>query len=605
MYTDRRNFFIYGETGERLSGIRESEIYNQSAKELTNFYITQLGNLKIAKKYAKKTIANEEIMSVIDTKYNFYIVVTSAKIRTIQKGTDKGLYELAHGMTVHTTTNIKVFEMLIFMTNGNNDTKVFGFQSNGQLGKSNYLDTMEFPLKDKQSTSIDVYKVYDSPITNKPEPVLLGVFKNPKLKTDASGYVYLKETGLKLERIYRQYRSGLANKDIYGIKAGMVFAVIQNYIVPDNKMKYFISNKEIAFTGETTDSAYSGTYFTKATANITIGGELYYGQLIDFKSSIVDCVPFQNRLVFATKDTLYFSKTFDYNDFKNGTDSDDGFYIKPTVIDNNQPIILRMVASGGIFVGTDRGVYSIGYGIGMTPANSLQSVRIASDTPSTYEMQTIEDNLYYISDEGILKCIQTEYTSGQLQFVNSIVEKYDIKNRAKFITKAVIDDNNSLVVTTAEDRILVYDQLDMNLFRRYSLSFDKTTSKIFGFGKDLICNRSYYALTMNNYDNATIYLNPPSISTKKSGSYLNDYESRYKRIVMVLLNEDREAVDRIEISERPINNLGGTIGDKFSAYKMETSIPVLDGFKIDIYTKGNDKLLEVKGIEAFIEVAGN
>lgn len=605
MYIDRRNFFIYGETGERLSGIRESEIYNQSAKELKNFYITQLGNLKIAKKYANKTITNEEIMNVIDTKYNFYIVITSEKIRTIEKGTDRGLYELSHGMTIHTTTNIKVFEMLIFATNGKNDTKVFGFQSNGQLGTSNYLDTMEFPLKDKQSTSIDVYKVYDSPITNKPEPVLLGVFKNPKLKTDASGYVYLKETGLKLERIYRQYRSGLANKDIYGIRAGMVFAVVQNYIVPDDKMKYYVSNKEMAFTGETTDSAYSGTYFTKGSPNITIGGELYYGQLIDFKKDIVDCVPFQNRLVFATKDTLYFSKTFDYNDFKNGTDSDDGFYIKPTVIDNNQPIVLRMVASGGIFVGTDRGVYSIGYGIGMTPANSLQSVRIASDTPSTYEMQTIEDNLYYISDEGILKCIQVEYTSGQLQFVNSIVEKYDIKNRAKFITKAVIDENNSLVVSTGEDRILVYDQLDMNLFRRYSLSFDKTNSKIFGFGKDLICNRYYYALTPDNYDKATIYLNPPAMSTKKSGSYLNDYESRYKRIVMVLLNEDREAVDHIEISNRPINNLGSTIGDKFSAYKMEASIPVLDGYKIDIYTKGNDKLLEVKGIESFIEVAGN
>ena len=604
-FIDKRNFFIYGEIGERLSGIREAEIYSQSAKELTNFYITELGNLKIAKQYSKKTISNEEVLNVVDTKYNFYLLITTTKIRSVEKGTDRGLYELAHGMEVHTTTNVKIFEKLIMMTNGKNTTKVFGFEENGKIGTSNYLDTLEFPLKDKQDTTIDIYKVYMSPITNKLEPVFLSTFKSPKLKTDGSGIIYMKETNLKLDRIYRQYRTGLANKDITGIKEGMVFGVLQSYIVPENTMKYHIGNTPFDFQGETQDTAYNGTYFTKGTANIQPGGQLFFGQLIDFKRDITDCVFFQNRLVISTTDTLYFSKTFDYNDFKNGVSSDDGFYIKPTVIDNNQPIILRMLASGGIFVGTDRGIYSVGYGMGLTPSNSLQAVRIASDIPTTYEMQTIGDSLYYISDEGILKCLQVEYTSGQLQFVNSTVEKYDIKNRCKFITKAIIDDTNSLVVTTDEDRIFVYDQLDINLFRRYSLTFSKTDSKIFGLRKDLICGTNYYTLTRKNYEVGTIYFNPPNIRTGKSGSYLNDYESRYKRIVLVVLNEDREAVDHITIGGLPTNNLGGTIKDKFSAYKMETSIPVLDGIKVEIHTKQNEKLLEFKGMDAFVDVHGN
>ena len=47
----RSNSFIYGEIGERLSGIRESQVYEYSANSLTNWYITEAGNLKAAKKY--------------------------------------------------------------------------------------------------------------------------------------------------------------------------------------------------------------------------------------------------------------------------------------------------------------------------------------------------------------------------------------------------------------------------------------------------------------------------------------------------------------------------------------------------------------------------
>ena len=44
------NIFNYGETGERLGGIRDTEIYQQSAQRIENFVINEMGNLKIAKK---------------------------------------------------------------------------------------------------------------------------------------------------------------------------------------------------------------------------------------------------------------------------------------------------------------------------------------------------------------------------------------------------------------------------------------------------------------------------------------------------------------------------------------------------------------------------
>lgn len=44
------NIFNYGEVGERLSGIRDTEIYQQSAQKIENFVINEMGNSKIAKK---------------------------------------------------------------------------------------------------------------------------------------------------------------------------------------------------------------------------------------------------------------------------------------------------------------------------------------------------------------------------------------------------------------------------------------------------------------------------------------------------------------------------------------------------------------------------
>ena len=81
------NIFNYGEIGERLSGVRETEIYQQSAQRIENFVINEMGNLKIAKKLQGYTIDKLpiNIEHIFDTKYNFYIAVGNGIVVTIKK----------------------------------------------------------------------------------------------------------------------------------------------------------------------------------------------------------------------------------------------------------------------------------------------------------------------------------------------------------------------------------------------------------------------------------------------------------------------------------------------------------------------------------------
>ena len=68
----RINLFNYGEVGERLAGIRESEIHQQSAQKIENFVINEMGNLKIAKKWKENILKNAELFNhLFDTKYDF------------------------------------------------------------------------------------------------------------------------------------------------------------------------------------------------------------------------------------------------------------------------------------------------------------------------------------------------------------------------------------------------------------------------------------------------------------------------------------------------------------------------------------------------------
>ena len=136
---NRSNFFRNGEVGNRLNGIRESEIYEYSANKLTNWYITEAGNLKAAKKYRGISLVNDEILEVIDTRYHFFIVVTTRELVSFNKTTKIAISRLVHGLGLNKDSNISVFENQIFTSVENTATggywnNVYSFDKNGLLG---------------------------------------------------------------------------------------------------------------------------------------------------------------------------------------------------------------------------------------------------------------------------------------------------------------------------------------------------------------------------------------------------------------------------------------------------------------------------------------
>ena len=112
----KSNMFVYGEVGERLSGIRESEIYQQSAQKIENLIINEMGNLKIAKKL-EATNFQHNLIQLIDTKHNFYVGVTKDNnVATYSKtNNDIGNLLYTHPITVKNIRIIKMCDNRLFV----------------------------------------------------------------------------------------------------------------------------------------------------------------------------------------------------------------------------------------------------------------------------------------------------------------------------------------------------------------------------------------------------------------------------------------------------------------------------------------------------------
>ena len=122
----KNNLFVYGEVGERLSGIRESEIYQQSAQKIENLIINEMGNLKIAKKL-EATNFQHNLIQLIDTKYNFYVGVTKDnKVATYSKvNGDIGNLLYTHNIEVKNIRIVKMCDDRLFVIG--DKTEVFEF----------------------------------------------------------------------------------------------------------------------------------------------------------------------------------------------------------------------------------------------------------------------------------------------------------------------------------------------------------------------------------------------------------------------------------------------------------------------------------------------
>lgn len=601
----RNNFFIYGETGERLSGIRESEIYKNSAQKIRNLVLTELGNLKFAKQYIKKSIPISNIIEILDTRYNFFIIVTATHIYTLNKNNYSILYSLQHNLNKAITrdVNVKMFEDSLMICS--NPPQVYEFNKDtGNIGISNFIDLLKYPIIEKEDVKLDVYKVYEVKLTDKTElrVTLLSTYTNPKLESKNDG-IYLYETGLKLERVYKQYKSSIDKDNISGIAKGMMFGVFYRFSKNEDDKSYILGNTNISFEGSTEDTVYGSPYFTSINIK-NISGDLVYGKLQTMKDNFTDVGVVSDRLCVIKDNTFYFSRKDNFFDFRNGSEADDPFYFKPTPISNQKPNILRMKIGNAVYVATDKGVYVISYSKVLSATS--YSVFIAGEVPSTRECELIGDNFYYITPDQQLKCVQSVPNSfGYESYQTFDAEKYDIRPRINYLTKINIDGRTVLVATHQDKKVIyLYDALEFNSFRRTSLDID-ASKELFGYREHFICDNAIMEKSNKNYEVAELKMNPPAMSTSKGGNYSNDYQSQIVRAFMKLLNEDRQAVKGVYLIDvnKPLDNKGQD--DLFSTYKYENTVEVGNGYSVKILSNQNDKVLEILGIDVKVKVASD
>lgn len=601
------NIFNYGETGERLGGIRDTEIYQQSAQRIENFVINEMGNLKIAKKLKEYAVNGLpiNIEHIFDTKHNFYIAVGNETVVTIKKDFENNNSPLLYQHNIGNFSNISYADEKLFVIDNTGNVKVLEFNQDGNIGASNFMNLLKFPVQEKQELTIDLYKIYQ--IGNDLRVTLIGTYNSPSLSV-RSGKIFLSSSTLQIERLYLQYRTFSNINDIAGAHVNMVVGVLHRYF-PETNGNYIIGNTPVKLGSSdsiTSIQSLSGSGDVQ-------GGEFSYGKIINFNSGIVDVGIYRDRLYFIKENTFYFSEISNYFNFRNGIRQSDPFFFKPTPINNVFPKVIKAETGNKIYVATNKGVYVIS--AYQTFSSTSYSVFVASEIPCREAGVLIKDDFYYISTENSLKCVQMiPNAQGYESYSVVDVEKYDIYTECEKIEKLKYDDRLMLVATKKKkgsneiifNKLCLYQALEFNLFRRFTINIDFSIEKgkLLSLDKYLIKDKSFFRECDNNVTKAFLRMNTPAITTKIGGRYGNDYSSQVERVFVKVLNQDQEAIKTVKIAGTSIEKFPGE-DDLFSVFRLDKSFPILNGYDIEVITKENDKIFEILGIDTSISTNGD
>lgn len=601
------NIFNYGETGERLGGIRDTEIYQQSAQRIENFVINEMGNLKIAKKLKEYAVNGLpiNIEHIFDTKHNFYIAVGNETVVTIKKDFENNNSPLLYQHNIGNFSNISYADEKLFVIDNTGNVKVLEFNQDGNIGASNFMNLLKFPVQEKQELTIDLYKIYQ--IGNDLRVTLIGTYNSPSLSI-RSGRIFLSSSTLQIERLYLQYRTFSNINDIAGAHVNMVVGVLHRHF-PETNGNYIIGNTPVKLGSSdsiTSIQSLSGSGDVQ-------GGEFSYGKIINFNSGIVDVGIYRDRLYFIKENTFYFSEISNYFNFRNGIRQSDPFFFKPTPINNVFPKVIKAETGNKIYVATNKGVYVIS--AYQTFSSTSYSVFVASEIPCREAGVLIKDDFYYISTENSLKCVQMiPNAQGYESYSVVDVEKYDIYTECEKIEKLKYDDRLMLVATKKKkgsneiifNKLCLYQALEFNLFRRFTINIDFSIEKgkLLSLDKYLIKDKSFFRECDNNVAKAFLRMNTPAITTKIGGRYGNDYSSQVERVFVKVLNQDQEAIKTVKIAGTSIEKFPGE-DDLFSVFRLDKSFPILNGYDIEVITKENDKIFEILGIDTSISTNGD
>ncbi len=670
--------FLYGSLGDRLDFNRGSDEYRNSAKEITNAYISPLGTVRVMKDIELKKDLAKTVLNVIETSGGFQLVVFADEIRTVNNDTGNTISTKAITKAMTITTNVHISRRVgpakdinqneiapfffITITHDDGTNQFFKCNEDGNtIADYDFITNISQPLQNRKEVFMDVYRIYsyaeinfgaaDTDVDPSFKDFLtmekIGTaLQNPVITVD-NGKMEIDSVSGVVRRIYFEEINDFiadgkrlsaqtaknAIRDIYipqpkedgsiedgiptswnDLKQGDLIVNFYNNKANDTtESPMLLLFKELGFSGltkpadatENTDKFiglkeyYTDVSLSGAT-NIKARGRILQGDIIDLKDNIKAVNVFQNRLCLMTKDTLYFSRVAEFEDFTDGVENADPFYNKLSPISNIEPTIITSYSSRGLFVLTDRGIVAVNYQRSLTPATV--SVDTVSDIPCSNQVEMIDYNLYYVGADKHLYCVQedTQNISSRLYSFN--VEKFQLDQRVDFLSKIKIDKNFRLIVIeeNEKDSIKMYDTIDVDVFAnvKYEIPHDGI---VCGVKQSFFKQNGRYDLTDKNKQSFKMKIHQPETFTDYGGSLFNDENTYITKFTSRIINSNNDQVKSMIVDGEGTVQLGTNIG-RSSLYRLDLNSPVLDGIEMEIQLNDNsDGIVELQGIEYFYE----
>ena len=606
-----QNTWTYGISGDRLLGIRNSEIYAQTARNLENFLVSDIGSLKVAKMFERANIGIVgELLDVVDTVFSYYLVLTSSHLHMVNK-----VNKSITGSATHPyggTARIAVLSnnKFILFNRGSEYMRTYNLTET-EIQVDNSFLNVQLPIHNMEKTVVDIWKISPNPVSGTGIPdkiatIMLTGQEDFKMKVLADGQMFLFNSGTKIDRFYTSYRANVDASSFANVVVGQVYAVLRLNHKPSSELNtsWIVDNTRVYQTGHTWDATYNGEYFTGMSGG-ACEGVLTFGNLVDVRKP--DCVAYyQNRVFIHYGDYIYASKINELKNFRNGVKSDESFFFAPTPISNKSGRIMDMISDYGLFIVSSAGIYSLGYnGVQLTPTTFGGGLIIASDEDVTGKAKLLNGILYFYNDNAILKALMVDRTSMVLQFNTVTVDKFTSKVLFRDMAVVTIEDRDYICCRSVDNQHLyMIEYVGDGLFRKTKLAQTTNPSAQFiGVKSNIFNGTDVYKYGSRNYTSAKMEANPPLMG--KNDMYIYDNKSIVRDIVVKMLNEDDSGIEGIKILGHPITNLPPERPDLYHNYRLRHDQPVKQGFGIEVITKGNDKMVEILGIQSNIDLVAD
>lgn len=606
-----QNTWTYGISGDRLLGIRNSEIYAQTARNLENFLVSDIGSLKVARMFEKSNIAIQgEMLDVIETVFDYYLVLTSSHLHMVNKNTKSIIGTAVHSYGSTARVAVLSNNKIILFNNGTEWMRTYNLTASDIQVDNQFLD-VDLPIKDMEKTVVDMWKISANPVTGTGIPdkiatVMLNGQEDFKLKVEADGVMKLFNSETVINRFYTSYRANVDASSFANAQVGEVYAILRLNHKPSTELNtsWIIDNTKVQQGSLTHDPSYGGHYFTVFTGG-ACEGVLTFGNMIDMRKP--DCVAYyQNRVFVHSGEYIYASKINELKNFRNGTASDDAFFFSPSPISNKSGKILDMISDYGLFIVSTAGIYSLGYnGSQLTPATFGGGMIIASDEDVRGKAKLLNGILYFYNDNTILKALMVDRNSMVLQFNTVTVDKFTSKILFRDMAVVTIEDRDYICCRSIDNQHLyMIEYVGDGLFRKTKLvQTTNPDASFIGVKSNIFNGVDVYKYGDRNYVSAKMEINPPLMG--KNDMYIYDNKSIVRDVVVKMLNEDNDGIEGVKILGHPITNLPPERPDLYHNYRLRHDQPVKLGFGVEVVTKGNEKIVEILGIQSNIDLVAD